>query len=410
VKPFPIELIRNQFPALSAETAFLDNPAGTQVPRQVIQAVSEAMVSAASNIGGFFSASSRADAIWNRAHEAMAELLGAASGREVLLGQSMTMLTFHLSRSLARTWTPGDEIILTRMDHEANVAPWVHAAADRGVIVRWLPFNRDSWRVEPDELKALLTDRTRLLALNHASNLTGSINSVAELSACAHAAGALVYVDSVQFVPHGKVDVAALDCDFLACSSYKFFGPHLGVLWGREALLTELYPYAARCAPVRPPGRHELGTPQIELFAGLAATVDYFAWLGEQVDNTANRIDSIRSAYRASTAYEMPLAQQLIDGLLAIPGVKLYGLRDASASASRVPSVSITHAGSKNTDLARSLAGRQINVWSGHNYAYEVARQLELDESEGVLRIGLAHYNTADEVVRTVDTIRAFVS
>ena len=367
------------------------------------------MVNAASNIGGFFAASSRANRIWERAHDAMAELLGGNGGQEFVLGQSMTMLSFHLSRSLARTWNPGDEIIVTRMDHEGNIAPWIHAAADRGVIVRWLPFNRDSWRVEPDDLKALLSDRTRLLALNHASNLTGSINPVAELTACAHSAGALVYVDSVQFVPHGKVDVKALDCDFLACSSYKFFGPHLGVLWGRESLLADIFPYAARCAPVQGPGRHELGTPQIELFAGLAATVDYFTWLGQQVDDHASRIDSIRSAYRASSSYEMPLAQQLIDGLLAIPGVRLYGLRDAGRGEYRVPTVSITHGGSKNSDLARSLAGHDINVWSGHNYAYEVARQLELDENEGVLRIGLAHYNTADEVTRIVDTIRRLV-
>lgn len=410
MKSFPIELVREQFPSLSANTAYLDNPAGTQLPRSVIQAVSDAMMNAASNLGGYFEASSRAVQIWNRAHDAMAELLGGNSGQEILLGQSMTMLTFHLSRSMARTWKPGDEIIVTRMDHEGNVAPWVHAAEDRGVTVRWLPFNRDTWRVEPEDLRALLTDRTRLVALNHASNLTGSINPVAELTACAHSSGALVYVDSVQFAPHGKVEVAVLNCDFLACSSYKFFGPHLGVLWGRQTLLEELHPYAPRCAPDRGPGRHELGTPQTELFAGLAATVDYFVWLGEQVNDDASRVGNIKSAYRASSAYEMPLAQQLIDGLLKIPGVRLFGLRKADRNACRVPTVSITHSGTRNTDLARSLAGQDINVWSGHNYAYEVARQLELDENEGVLRIGLAHYNTEDEVARVVDAIRSLVA
>jgi cysteine desulfurase family protein (TIGR01976 family) len=409
VTSFPVTRVRSQFPALSSPSVFLDNPGGTQVPRQVIDAVSAAMAGAASNTGGYFQASLDADAIYARAHEAMAELLGGASGREIVIGQAMTMLTFQMSRSLGRSWNPGDEIIVTRMDHEGNVSPWVRLAEDRGLTIRWLPFNRDTWRIEPEDLTALLSGKTRLLALNYASNLTGSINPVAELTRLAREAGALVYVDAVQFVPHGLAEVAKLGCDFLACSSYKFFGPHLGVLWGREALLCELYPYAVRCGPKGQPGRHELGTPQTELFAGLAATADYFVWLGEQTGTTGNRRARIEGAYQAATDYEMPLTQQLIDELREIPQLQIQGIATARRPFERVPTVSVTHPHHRPSALARALAEQGINVWSGHNYAYEVARHLGL-EQEGVLRIGLAHYNTTAEVDRVVQSLKKLLA
>jgi cysteine desulfurase family protein (TIGR01976 family) len=368
------------------------------------------MAGAASNIGGAFRASKSAKDIWSRAHDATAELLGGHSGREVILGQSMTMLTFHISRSLGRAWAPGDEIIVTRMDHDANVAPWLRMAEDRGLIVRWLSFNRDTWRIEPEDLKPLLCTKTKLLALNYASNLTGSINPVADLTRLAKECGALVYLDGVQLVPHVKADVNAIGCDFLACSSYKFFGPHLGVLWGREALLNELKPYAVRCAPSDLPARHELGTPQTELFAGLAATADYFVWLGEQVGCSGSREGKIKAAYSAAGAYEMPIAQHLIDGLAAIDGVQLQGISDARLLSHRVPTVSFTHTRVRNSVLAEACAGQGINVWSGHNYAYEVVRHLGLDEEDGVLRIGLAHYNTIEEVDRILELLKALLA
>lgn len=403
---FPIEHIRSQFPALSAPSVFLDNPAGTQVPRQVIEAVSGAMVGAASNTGGYFQASLDAEAIYARAHGAMAELLGGASGREIVIGQSMTMLTFQMARSLGRDWQSGDEIIVTRMDHEGNVSPWIRMAEERGLTIRWLPFNRDSWRIEPEDLRPLLSSKTRLLALNYASNLTGSINPVAELTRLAKQAGALVYVDAVQFVPHGLTEVEQLGCDFVVCSSYKFFGPHLGVLWGRESLLSRLYAYAVRCGSQEPPGRHELGTPQTELFAGLAAAADYFIWLGEQTGATGPPRDKIKRAYQSAGDYERPLMQQLIDELRRIPGVQVIGISNADRFDERVPTVSITHPRHRSSALAKSLAAQGINVWSGHNYAYELAKYLGLDEREGVLRIGMAHYNTAAEVERIVHSLR----
>ncbi|HEX4242438.1 MAG TPA: cysteine desulfurase-like protein [Steroidobacteraceae bacterium] len=407
---FPVERVRSQFSALSAPSAFLDNPAGTQVPRQVIDAVVGAMVGAASNLGGFFQASRDADAIYARAHEAMSEMLGGASGREIVIGQSMTMLTFQMARSLGRDWHPGDEIIVTRMDHEGNVSPWLRMAEDRGLTVRWLPFNRDTWRIEPEDLEPLLSSKTRILALNYASNLTGSINPVAKLTRMAQAAGALVYVDAVQFVPHGLADVAELGCDFLACSSYKFFGPHLGVLWGRESILAALHAYAVRCGPQEPPGRHELGTPQTELFAGLTAATDYLAWLGEVTGTTGSRREKIAGAYRAASAYEKPLTQRLLGELERIPGVQVQGITSADRLDERVPTVSITHSRQPASSLARALAAQGIFVWSGHNYAYEVARHLGLDEQEGVLRIGLAHYNTAAEVDRIVHSLQRLLA
>lgn len=410
MQTFPIELVRGQFPALAGPAVFLDNPAGTQLPNIVIQAIGAALVNAASNLGGLFDASRRADAIYTRAHDTMAELLGGASGAEITLGQSMSMLTFHLSRSLGRRWKRGDEIIVTRMDHEGNVAPWVHLAEDHGLVVRWLPFNKDTWRIEPAELAPLLNERTRLLALNYASNLTGSINPVAELTQLAHRAGALVYVDAVQLVPHALADVAQLGCDFLACSSYKFFGPHMGVLWGRRELMTELYPYAVRCATKEMPGRHELGTPQTELLAGLAAAADYMVWLGEQCGAGGSRREKISAAYTAATAHEMPLAQLLIDELRRIPKLKVQGISDSNRLHVRVPTVSVTHPDFRNSELARALGEQNINVWSGHNYAYEVVRHLGLDENEGVLRIGLAHYNTRDEVERITTALRKLMS
>jgi len=403
---FPIELVRQQFPALAAPAAFLDNPAGTQVPRRVIEAVAAAMAGAASNLGGQFEASRRADAIYDAAHEAMADLLGAAAGREIVIGQSMSMLTFQLSRSLGRSWQAGDELIVTRMDHEGNVSPWLRLAEEHGLVVRWLPFNRETWRIEPEDLQALLNEKTRLLALNYASNLTGSINDVAALTALAKAAGALVYVDAVQFAPHGLVDVQKLGCDFLVCSAYKFFGPHLGVLWGRESILANLYPYAVRCAPQELPGRHEIGTPQTELFAGLAAAADYLAWLGAETGAGGTRRQQIAGAYASATAYEMPLAQGLIEGLRAIPQLKVQGIVNPNRLHERVPTVSITRAGHSNKALARRLGEQGINVWSGHNYALEVARHLALDETEGVLRIGLAHYNTEAEVERILAALK----
>jgi cysteine desulfurase family protein (TIGR01976 family) len=412
---FPVDEVRAAFPALSMRDGsslpvFLDNPAGTQLPQMVIDAVSGAMVGGASNLGGYFTSSRTADAIWLQAHEAMADLLGAASMREIIIGPSMTTLTLHISRSIGRVLSPGDEIIVTRMDHEGDVSPWLLLAEDLGLVVKWLPFNRETWRIEAEDLERLVTERTRLLALNYASNLTGSLNDVAKLAAIAKSVGALVYVDAVQLVPHRPARVTDLGCDFLTCSSYKFFGPHLGILWGREALLEELTAYKCRCACDALPARFETGTPQTELLAGLAATVDYLAWLGEATGHDGDRRAKVTGAYEAFGAYEDALTRQLIAGIMELPGVMVHGITNSNRLAERVPTVSFTHERIAPAHVAEVLGRENICIWSGHNYAYEVVRHLGIDEEQGVVRIGLTHYNTAEEVTRTLDALARVIA
>ena len=412
--PFPIDRVRREFPALSRThdgrpRVYMDNPAGTQLPRRVVDAVSNALVDAASNYGGFFANSRNAEAIYAAAHRAMAEFVNARSASEIVVGPSMTALTLRFSRSLGRRFSPGDEIIVTRMDHEGNVSPWLLLAEDLGLVVRWLPFNRDTWKIEPEDLEALLGPRTRLLALNCASNLTGSINDVAELAALARSAGAMTYADAVQLAPHQCIDVQALGCDFLVCSSYKFFGPHLGVLWGRQELLEELTAYKVRCAADAPPEKWESGTPQTELLAGLAACVDHYDWLGEQVsgeDSRRGRIETrrgrIETAFRAATDHEARLVTRLVDGIRAVPGATIHGITNPNRVGERVPTVSMTHERVSPARVAERLARDGVCVWSGHNYALEVVRHLGIDETTGVVRIGLAHYNTEEEIDRTL--------
>ena len=404
---FPIDRVRGEFPALTRTSdgiprVFMDNPAGTQLPRRVIEAVSSALVDAASNYGGFFENSRNAEAIYTDAHEAMADFVNAGSSSEIVVAQSMTSLTLHMSRSLGRRFAPGDEIIVTRMDHEGNVSPWLLLAEDLGLVVKWLPFSRDTSKIEPEDLESLLGPRTRLLALNAASNLTGSINDVAELTALARSAGAMTYVDAVQLAPHQCIDVRALGCDFLVCSSYKFFGPHLGVLWGRGELLDELTAYKARCASDASPEKWETGTPQTELLAGLAACVDHYDWLGGEVGAEASRRGRIEAAYAAATDYEARLVTRLIDGIRVIPGTTVHGIVNPNRVGERVPTVSMTHDRMSPALVAERLARDGICVWSGHNYALEVVRHLGIDEATGVVRIGLAHYNTEEEVDRTL--------
>jgi cysteine desulfurase family protein (TIGR01976 family) len=407
---FMVDRVREMFPALASNgeqqpVIFLDNPGGTQVPRTVIEAIGAAMTCAASNLGGGFPSSIRAEEIWQSSHEAMADMLGASSMREIVVGPSMTTLTLHMSRSIGRTFNRGDEIIVTRMDHEGDISPWLLLAEDLGLVVKWLSFNQDSWRIEADDLKLLLTDKTRLLALNFASNLTGSINNVAELASVARAAGALVYVDAVQLAPHRLVSVNELNCDFLACSSYKFYGPHLGILWGRESLLEKLHAYRCRCSSDDLPQRFETGTPQTELLAGLEATVGYFQWLGELCGYSGSRREKITGAYIATKDYEDKLTTRLIQGLQEIRGVQIYGITDIERIHERVPTVSFTHDRVTPGEMSQSLAQNNICAWTGHNYAYEVVKQLGLDEEQGVLRLGIAQYNTETEIERTLGVL-----
>ena len=407
---FMVDQVREMFPALNADSSehpllFLDNPAGTQLPRSVIDAVGNAMISASSNLGGRFPGSIRADEIWRASHQAMADMLGASSLKEIVVGPSMTSLTLHISRSIGRTLNPGDEIIVTRMDHEGDISPWLLLAEDLDLVVKWLPFNRDTWQIEPEDREPLRTDKTRLLALNFASNLTGSINDVAELSSLARSAGALVYVDAVQLVPHRMVSVNQLNCDFLVCSSYKFYGPHLGILWGRESVLENLHAYRCRCSSDDLPMRFETGTPQTELLAGLTATVEYFQWLGEACGFSGSRQEKIAGAYASAMDYEDRLTARLIQGLQEIRGLRILGITDTSRLHNRVPTVSFIHDRVTPSEIDKVLAQKGICTWSGHNYAYEVVKHLGLDEEQGVLRIGIAQYNTESEIDRILEVL-----
>lgn len=407
---YPIDLIRSRFPALAgSRTAYLDNPAGTLVPAPVIEAVADAMRTASSNLGGRFAASHRADAVWRAAHEAAAEFVNAASWQEIVIGPNMTTLAYQMAGVIGRTLSPGDEVIVTRMDHEGDISPWLAMAEARGLVARWLPFSRESWRIEPGDLAALLSPRTRLLALNHASNMTGSINDVARLAGMARDAGALVWVDAVQLAPHRLPDVRALGCDFLVWSSYKVFGPHLGILWGREAVLRALPPHRVRCQSDDLPDRFCTGTPQTELLAGLTATIDYLAWAGEETGHAGTRRERIAGAYRAFDAYEAGLTRRLVGGLTALPGIRLIGIANPNLFAHRVPTISFTHERISTHRFADALAAEDVNVWSGHNFALEPARHLGLDEEEGVVRIGIAHYNTEAEIDRALAVIGKLV-
>lgn len=408
---FPLDAVRGRFPSLAMRDGgqrriYLDNPAGTQVPQSVGDAVRDAILFRNANLGGMFASSVLADAVWEQAHQAMAELLGAAGPQEIIIGPNMTSLTFHLSRTIGRNWGPGDEVIVTRMDHEGNVGPWMQIAQDRGATVRFLPFSTESWQVEADDLKAMLKPgKTKLLALSYASNLTGSINKVKDLTAIAKAAGALVYVDAVQFTPHGLVDVAAVGCDFLACSAYKFFGPHMGIVWGRRAELDALVPYKLRCSTDDLPGRLETGTPQIELLAGLSATVDYFAEVGGLAGTTGSRRGAIAGGYANSIAHENQLALRLIEGIKAIDGITIHGISDPDRIGERVPTVSFTIEGIAPKSLVSLCNQENIFFWSGHNYAWEVVHQLGIPASEGVVRIGAAHYNSQAEIEQTIESV-----
>ena len=409
---FPVVDIRALFPALSQtdndqSRIYLDNPAGTQVPKSVAGAIANYMLTNASNMGGHFTTSLNTDAVTLKAHEDIALFLGAKSSAEVIIGQSMTSLTFHLSRSICRDFQPGDEIIVSRVEHEGNIGPWLEIAKDKGLNIRWVDFDRETWLIEPENLAAVLSDKTRLVCLNFASNMTGSINDIAALTRLAHDAGAQVFVDAVQLAPHHLVDVQALGSDYLVCSSYKFFGPHLGILWGKEEVLAALHPYKGRCVSDALPDRFEAGTPQFELLAGLSATVRYFEDLGSRTGAEGSRRALIAAAYQQSRDYEEPLTNTLIDGLGNIAGIKIFGITNPNRVHQRVPTISIRHDKVMPGVIAKALADAGIYVWHGHNYAYEPTRFLNIPEEEGVVRIGLAHYNTNEEVTRVVEAVDA---
>ena len=407
-----LDAIRDQFPSL-AETdngsprLYFDNPAGTQVSRRVVERMSECLLHGNANIGGYFKTSELAGALVDDARSAMADFFNAPSTDEVIFGQNMTSLTLHMSRSIGRYLKAGDEIVLSRMDHDANVEPWVLLARDHNLKIRWLPFDTDSFEFDLSIFDEILSERTRLVCVGGASNLTGTINDIKSICAKARDVGAWSYIDAVQSAPHIATDVQDLGCDFLVCSAYKFFGPHQGILWGRREVLEGLDPYKVRPAPKELPWCFEHGTQSHEGLVGTGAAVDYFAEIGAALAGTraGTRREQIVTAFEHLFEYEKSLAAQLIAGLNDIPGITVQGITAPDAFDRRVPTVSFTHSDQRPEVIAEALAGRNIFVWNGHNYGLEPAKALGLLESGGVVRIGIVHYNTSGEIDTTLNAL-----
>jgi cysteine desulfurase family protein (TIGR01976 family) len=384
---------------------YFDGPAGTQVPQRTILAMVRYLSTCNANYGGAFASSVDSDHILRQAHEWTADFFNARAPEEVIFGPNMTTLTFQLSRAIGKTLRPGDEVIVTRLDHDANITPWVLAAADAGAAVKWVDIRPDDCTLDMDDLRRQLSERTKLVAVTCASNAVGTVVDVAEVVRLAHAAGAWAYVDAVHFAPHRLIDVQAWGCDFLTCSAYKFFGPHVGILWGRRELLEELPAYKVRPAPDAPPAKWMTGTQNHEGLAGLCGTLDYLLDVGSQnldavTVNSAATLRRLRfgAALAAIQQYETDLARRLLQALAERPRFKVWGIADPARIDQRVPTVSFTQAEKSPAEIARHLAERDICAWAGNNYALALTERLGVEDNGGFLRVGLVHYNTAEEV------------
>lgn len=409
---FDVEAVRRHFPSLGREigghqVAYLDGPAGTQVPTECIDAVSAYFRTSNANSHGPFTASRESDALLDEAHAAAADFLGATDPSEIAFGPNMTTLTFAVSRAIGRTLKPGDEVIVTRLDHDANVAPWLQLQEERGAIIRWVPIREDC-TLDLEVLADSLNARTRLVAVGLASNAVGTINPIRRIADMVHAAGARIWVDAVHAGPHLPIDVRQLDVDYLICSAYKFYGPHLGVLWGRRELLEALPAYKVRPADDALPHRFETGTQAHELLAGLLGTFRYLEWLGTAVggaDAGATRHAKLRAAIGASRAWERDLVLKLIADVGGAPGVHIRGITDPARVDERAPTIAFTVDGHHPRDVAAFLGERAISAWDGDYYAWELIRALGLAESGGMVRVGLVHYNTPAEIDRLVGAL-----
>jgi cysteine desulfurase family protein (TIGR01976 family) len=411
--------VRAQFPSLAQTVnghpaAFLDGPGGTQVPQRVIDAISDYLRRDNANTGGAYATSRRSDAMIAEARAAMSDFLHCGAD-EVVFGPNMTSLTFAISRAIGRELKPGDEIVVTRLDHDANVSPWLAVAEDlqqedRGITVRWAEIHEDDCTLDMADLASKINSKTKVVAAGYASNAVGTINPVKEVIRLAHAAGALAYIDAVHYGPHGLIDVAALDCDFLACSTYKFFGPHMGVLFGKREHLKRLRPYKVRPNTNAIPQCWEWGTLNHECIAGVAACVEYLADLGRRAEpEAASRRAAIVAAFESIHRHEHALMRRLLAGLNKIPKLTIYGITDPDCFDWRCPTFAVRVDGYTPLELATRLGERGIFTWDGNYYALNLTEQLDVEKSGGFLRIGLVHYNTAEEVDRLLAALREIV-
>ena len=415
-----INTIREQFPALALKDEdksriYLDNPGGTQVPRHVLDRIERYLIQCNANHGGPFRTSVESDKVLEESHQGIADLLNAKSADEIIFGANMTSLTFAVSRSIGRLLKRGDSILLTRMDHDGNIGPWLHLAEDLGLEVKWLNFDLETYEYNLEEAENIFKNNNiKLAAINYASNCLGTINNVKALSKMAHQSETLVFVDAVQYVPHGPTDVQDIGCDFLACSPYKFFGPHQGVLWGKTEMLEKLEAYKVRPADNTAPGKFETGTQLHEGQAGTLGVLEYLEWLGETMckeylmnfPEFSGRRKKLHAAMQAIQDYEQTLSSKLIQGLQNLAGVDVKGISNGNDLARRVPTVSFTVKNQNPEEIAIKLAAQNIFVWHGHNYALEAVRLMGLEESGGVVRIGPVHYNTIEEIDCTLEVLK----
>jgi cysteine desulfurase family protein (TIGR01976 family) len=400
--------VRPQFPALRRDAAFLDGAAGSQVPQAVIDAISGYYVRHNANHGGFFATSRESDTVVDETRRACADLLGTLDDGCVVFGANMTTMTFALSRAIAAGWRPGDEVIVTRLDHDANVSPWVRAAQDHGATVRHGAIHPEDCTPDLDDYRRQLSPRTKLVAVGCASNAVGTRNPFPEMIRLAHEVGALVFLDAVHHAPHLLIDVTAWDCDFLCCSAYKFFGPHVGVLYGKRHLLEELPAYKVRPCPETLPDRWMTGTQNFAAIAGTGAAVEYLAGIGRSLGASGGRRACLVRAFAAIEEYERSAGARLLEALAAVKGVHIYGITDPKRSHERVPTVSFTVAGRTPGAVARHLAQRSVFAWHGNYYALPLTEALGV-EPDGMVRVGLLHYNTAADVDRLVVALEQLV-
>ena len=408
---FDVAAVRRQFPSLAQrhgdrEAVFFDGPAGSQVPERVIAAIGDYLRTMNANHGGMFATSVRSDAMLDEAHRAAADFVGADDPNCCYFGANMTTLTFALSRALAQTWNRGDEVVVSRLDHDANFSPWVLAARDAGVTVRYIGIRPDC-TLDLDDLRRQLSPRTRLVAVGCASNAVGTVNPAAEIAALAHAVGAKVFLDAVHYAPHRLIDVATWDCDFLVCSAYKFFGPHVGVMWGRRELLEQLSAYKVRPATNELPGKWMTGTQNHECIAGVLAAIDYLADLGRTTSGDASlaRRAALRQAFDVVQGYERRLGERLQAGFDKLPQFRSYGITDLKRFGERVPTFSIAHRTLPSIEIAKRLDVAGIYAWHGNFYALPLTEALGV-EPAGLVRIGLLHYNTEEEVDYLLEVLK----
>ena len=414
IRSLDVNHVRSQFPSLAQSIngltpVFLDGPGGTQVPQRVIDAISNYLKHNNANTGGAYATSRNTDAMIAAARSAMGDFLHCDAD-EIVFGPNMTSLTFAMSRSIGRELNAGDEILLTHLDHDANVSPW-RALEERGVTIRMAEVHEDDCTLDIDDLARKITPKTKLVAVGYASNAVGTINDVKKIVELAHGQRAMAYIDAVHYAPHGPIDVQDLGCDFLVCSTYKFFGPHMGVLYAKREHLKRLTPYKVRANTNAIPNRWEWGTLNHECIAGITACVDYLADLGRHSDpSVSTRREAILTAFQAIHAHERELMEALIAGLLRIPGLKLYGIREPNCFDQRCPTIAVRIAGHTPLELATKLGDRGIFTWDGNYYALNLTERLDVEKDGGFLRIGLAHYNTMEEVTRLLDTLKAITA